>query len=213
MSLNKGGTTSGSFRAVCCAAASVLLIAGCGNGAEDPAPQAESPAATATSTTTQESPSAAPATTAPIQTLNPSPTASATATATVRTPTTPTTSTAPGGSSGLTAFRGTVNKELSSAPAIKGFTVAPTMEVSDTGDVSGNGGCNQYNATMVSSAKKIMVGDISSTRMACSDHLMVQEQAFFDLLRSVRSFAQTESTVTLTTTKGHTMVLQKTTGR
>ena len=56
------------------------------------------------------------------------------------------------------------------------------------GSLSGNGGCNSYNSTYKVDGDKITIGPVSSTRMACEQDVMDQEQAYFAALANSSTF-------------------------
>jgi heat shock protein HslJ len=59
---------------------------------------------------------------------------------------------------------------------------------SPEGGVFGTGGCNRLNGTYQITGEGLSFGPIASTRMACPEDIMAQEQAFFAALEQVISF-------------------------
>jgi heat shock protein HslJ len=55
-------------------------------------------------------------------------------------------------------------------------------------NVSGNGGCNRYFGAATVDENKIDFGALSSTRMACSQAILDQEQRFFAALDAARTW-------------------------
>jgi heat shock protein HslJ len=75
------------------------------------------------------------------------------------------------------------------------------------GTLSGNGGCNTYNAGYSStkaagSSNSISVGPITSTQMACPDEIMAQEQSYLASLQTASAYSISGATLTLTTALG-----------
>lgn len=58
-----------------------------------------------------------------------------------------------------------------------------TLDFSEPGRLAGSGGCNRYTATLTDDGFEL--GPVASTRMACPEALMNQEQRFFEALASV----------------------------
>ena len=75
------------------------------------------------------------------------------------------------------------------------------------GTLSGNAGCNTYNAGYTStkaagSSNNIAVGPITSTQMVCPDEIMAQEQTYLANLQSAVAYTISGSTLTLNTAGG-----------
>lgn len=70
-----------------------------------------------------------------------------------------------------------------------------TAEFKD-GKLSGNGGCNQYNASYQQPQDdgfgKIMIGKIASTKIFCSEEINAQESSYFQALEQVREYKLTD---------------------
>jgi putative lipoprotein len=63
-----------------------------------------------------------------------------------------------------------------------------TLEFTEPGRAAGRGGCNRYSAPVEISGSTIKFGDAVSTKMACVQALMDQENRFLAALRVVRSY-------------------------
>jgi len=63
-----------------------------------------------------------------------------------------------------------------------------TLEISAADQAVGSGGCNQYGAGLTLKEKQIRFGATRSTRMACVEAAMNQEQRFFNALPRVRTY-------------------------
>lgn len=65
---------------------------------------------------------------------------------------------------------------------------ATTSEITfATGNISGNAGCNNFNATYTLDGDQINVTPIASTRMACTPALSAQEQMVFEALQTAQT--------------------------
>jgi heat shock protein HslJ len=69
---------------------------------------------------------------------------------------------------------------IDSARATMGFDAAARVQ--------GAGSCNRYNAAVTLTGETLSFGAIGSTRMACAEALMVQEQRLFGALSDVSGF-------------------------
>lgn len=63
-----------------------------------------------------------------------------------------------------------------------------TLEFAD-GQVRGTAGCNQYTGAYTLSDSAIKVGDVVSTKMACSDEIMKQEFSFVEALQDAKTLS------------------------
>ena len=54
--------------------------------------------------------------------------------------------------------------------------------------VAGAAGCNNYNGTYVVSENELSVGPLATTRKACAQPIMQQEQAYLDALQAARTY-------------------------
>ena len=68
----------------------------------------------------------------------------------------------------------------------------PTMTFAPAGDVSGSGGCNQYNGRFHTDGDRITVGAVSSTLMGCEGERGPQETAFLSGLQGATTWRQGE---------------------
>ncbi len=69
------------------------------------------------------------------------------------------------------------------------ITELVTAEFSEDGRVFGSGGCNRYQATYQSEGDALLIDPAMSTRMACPDpEIMEQETHYFALLEMVRTY-------------------------
>ena len=75
-----------------------------------------------------------------------------------------------------------------------------TAEFKD-GKLSGNGGCNQYNASYKQPQDdgygKIHIGEISSTKIFCGEEINAQESNYFKALEQVREYKLTDEGLVL----------------
>ena len=69
-----------------------------------------------------------------------------------------------------------------------------TLSFDGSGRVNGTGGCNRYFGDAQFADGSISFGTLGSTRMACPEDVMDQEQRFFAALESTRSYRQDELT-------------------
>ncbi|HMK16170.1 MAG TPA: META domain-containing protein, partial [Methanomicrobiales archaeon] len=63
---------------------------------------------------------------------------------------------------------------------------------------SGSSGCNQYSGGYVLTGPSIAVGPLATTRMACADAVMNQENTYLDILQKAETWAVAGSPATLT---------------
>jgi len=78
--------------------------------------------------------------------------------------------------------------------------VRATLEFPDQGRASGNGSCNRFNGVVTVDGSTIQFGGIASTRKACLDAVMKQEDAYFAALRDAERF-ETDGQILLVYTK------------
>ncbi|MEM7433139.1 MAG: META domain-containing protein [Pseudomonadota bacterium] len=69
-----------------------------------------------------------------------------------------------------------------SLPADSGMT----LSITESGQVSGNAGCNQYTGTLSVTADSTEFSGLAVTRMACEGDAMRRESAYLDALAKVR---------------------------
>lgn len=79
-----------------------------------------------------------------------------------------------------------VAEEVSGAPSADGVT--STMEVSDDGRVSGNAGCNGYFGSVIIADEGMSFGNLGSTKMACPQPMMAQEDRLLAALDNTRGY-------------------------
>ncbi len=60
--------------------------------------------------------------------------------------------------------------------------VESTLEIDEAGGVAGSAGCNRYFGAAEIDGHRIRMGGLGSTRMACAEPVMRQEQRFLDAL-------------------------------
>jgi heat shock protein HslJ len=63
--------------------------------------------------------------------------------------------------------------------------VRPTISFSGDGTVTGNAGCNTFNATYTVTGDTIEIGPIMSTKMACEEPMATVEAAYLAALEAV----------------------------
>jgi len=81
-------------------------------------------------------------------------------------------------------------------PVAQGSEITLDFEGED--QVTGNGGCNQYNGSYTVEDETISFGALVSTRMACSeDALTAQEQTYVAALEASTGYVVTENQLTL----------------
>lgn len=66
---------------------------------------------------------------------------------------------------------------------------APTLELTETGGVSGSAGCNQFSGTVVVSPDEIRVGPLATTKMACEQPINALEGRYLDALTAARTWS------------------------
>ena len=64
----------------------------------------------------------------------------------------------------------------------------PTLEVTETGAVSGSAGCNQFSGTVVVSPDEIRFGPLATTKMACADPANALESRYLVALSAARTW-------------------------
>lgn len=65
------------------------------------------------------------------------------------------------------------------------------------GIIAGDSGCNSYHATYTVDGTSISIGAMVSTRRACADDVMAQEQAFLTALQAATQYELTADRLTL----------------
>lgn len=74
--------------------------------------------------------------------------------------------------------------DLGGTPALQDRK--PTLEFPEPGRVSGNASCNRYSGPVELGDGTIRVGQLATTRMACTPEVDVQEKAFLVALQNAR---------------------------
>ncbi len=97
----------------------------------------------------------------------------------------------------LASFNG--NPLVPGSEITAGFNVA---EGGLTGEISGSGGCNAYNAAIDATAGSFTVGPIASTRRACDQPLMDQEGGYFDWLSNAYDYDRAGDQLLISTVHG-----------
>ncbi len=94
---------------------------------------------------------------------------------------------------------------LDEAGLVEGSTV--TLAFDDAGGLSGSGGCNSYSASYTSDGETLSIGPVVSTKMACMDAgVMEQEAAFFAALSQAVSYTVVDDQLIVTYGTGQTMM-------
>ena len=73
--------------------------------------------------------------------------------------------------------------------------------------ISGTAGCNRYNAGLVITGSELTVGPIATTRMACSEPIMKQEQDFLTALGTADGFQVQDDQLTISYDGGESVLL------
>lgn len=92
-----------------------------------------------------------------------------------------------------------VGPEGGSLPVPEGLAASATF---DAGTVSGNAGCNQYNATYTLDGDKLSIATPSMTAMACPAPQMALETAYTTALQKVATYQVSGDTLELKTAEG-----------
>ncbi len=83
-----------------------------------------------------------------------------------------------------------------------------TLNFGEDGTVSGNAGCNTYSGTYEAADGKIKVSPLASTRMACAEQgVMEQETQFLTALQNAATYEFNNVTLTLRDASGATQVI------
>ena len=85
--------------------------------------------------------------------------------------------------------------DLSGAPALS--EPAATISFLEGGRVAGRGSCNQYSGSAAVSGDSITMGPLASTKMACPEPIMGQEQRFLEALGNATRYAIDGSTLSI----------------
>jgi heat shock protein HslJ len=87
-----------------------------------------------------------------------------------------------------------------------------TLDFSADGQANGAAGCNTYNGTYTVTGDTLAFGPLVTTRMACPEPVMRQEQAYLAMLANPSTFKQEADRLTLTFEGGKTVYRYKSTG-
>lgn len=74
------------------------------------------------------------------------------------------------------------------------------------GSVTGHGGCNRFTGSLASSDSGIAVGQLASTRMACSEEIMNREMAFMEAVQQTTGFRGDGQRMNLLDSEGNVLV-------
>jgi heat shock protein HslJ len=80
-------------------------------------------------------------------------------------------------------------------PVLDGTPITATFE--RDGTVSGHASCNNYSGTYRAGELTISIGPLTTTRMACEQNIMEQEQAYLHALENAATFTVQATTLTL----------------
>ncbi|MCK9630908.1 MAG: META domain-containing protein [Methanoregula sp.] len=92
-------------------------------------------------------------------------------------------------------------------------TTEITLSFSSDGNVSGNGGCNNYfgpytlTGTTTTKGSGITIGPIGSTKMYCTDYSK-QESTYFEMLQDAAAYDADSTLLTLTGSTGDVLVFR-----
>jgi len=81
-----------------------------------------------------------------------------------------------------------------------------TAVFTEDGKVSGSAGCNQYNGSYTLDGDKISIGPLATTKMACEEPIMAQEQAFLAAMQSAATVSVEAGKPVLRSADGATAV-------
>ena len=87
-------------------------------------------------------------------------------------------------------------------PILPGTEITAGFQINDdgvTGEVSGSGGCNGYNAAI---GENFNIGPIASTRKACAQPVMNQESSYFSWLQTAYGFDRAGDQLLVSTANG-----------
>jgi len=84
----------------------------------------------------------------------------------------------------------------------------PNIEFKADWTATGSGGCNTFNANYVVQGSMLTITDLTQTQRACDQAAMDQENAFFDALKRVQSFAITNNSRELDMLRNNSEILK-----
>ena len=73
------------------------------------------------------------------------------------------------------------------------------------GSITGHGGCNRFSGSLEKSDSGIAVGQLASTRMACSDEIMNRELAFMEAVQQTTDFSSEGNRANLFDSNGNVL--------
>jgi heat shock protein HslJ len=82
----------------------------------------------------------------------------------------------------------------------------PTLTFDKDGTVSGNAGCNTFSGKYTISGSQVSFGPMAATLMACSDALMQQEAAVFNVLTGSRKYKLDAGVLTILSESGDSAI-------
>ena len=96
------------------------------------------------------------------------------------------------------------------AEEVRGVPAAPqvqsSLQVAADGKVSGHTGCNGYFGSVIIDGQAMSFGNLGSTRIACSEPVMSQENLLLSALDSTRGYRLQDGTLLLLDGAGDTLV-------
>jgi heat shock protein HslJ len=81
-----------------------------------------------------------------------------------------------------------------------------TAEFGDDATISGSSGCNTYSGTYSVDGTSLSIGPLATTRLACDEPVMEQEQAYLEALQAATQFELTTERLTLRNDEDATQV-------
>jgi putative lipoprotein len=97
-----------------------------------------------------------------------------------------------------------VAEEVAGVPAEPGVT--SSLQVAADGKVSGNAGCNGYFGSVIIDGAAMSFGNLGSTKIACPEPAMSQEDRLLGALDSTRGYRLQDGTLLLLDGGGATLV-------
>jgi putative lipoprotein len=97
-----------------------------------------------------------------------------------------------------------IAQEVGGQPVTGG--VEPSLVVGSDGKVSGHAGCNGYFGSVIVAGEAMSFGNLGSTRMACAEPAMSQENRLLKALDSTRGYRLLDGELVLLDGTGATLV-------
>jgi heat shock protein HslJ len=94
--------------------------------------------------------------------------------------------------------------QLRGQPLVQGTMITANFS---GGQVTGNGGCNSYNASFSTNGNNVSISYPVSGQMACASEILQQESQFFQALSSAGSYEISGSNLTLRDGGGNTILV------